>query len=433
MELTFRMQDFIRGDILQSLSAQFPFELLDSNRLKEGKVQRDRIYNQENTLLTMLTAAFQEDKSLENSVQVFSEIFHNRSEQLKSEESIRLQAQREADKDNKGKIGRPKSYKPKLAKSKSRDISLNTAAYSKARKRLDIGLVQEVFKHSSQCGQPVLWHGLETYIGDGTYFQMQDTLALRSKYFVKENDGAYPQGLLETFVRQGSGQIAYFKIGTRHQSELELYVDLIKELKPGSLLLADDLYSCYAIFSLAIQRGVHLIVPGKRKRSYSVIKEIAPGDQIVELKKKDLPRWWDKSFEIPDKLTMRRISYNSPIDGAEMVLYTTILDENVPKTDFITKYITRWDVEISIREIKTLMGLNIARGKSEEMVFKEMLIGLTAYNMARNLIAKAVDNTGFPPQEHIFQKFLEANKTVLIDKKGRVYSRWSTGRHGKVD
>jgi len=41
---------------------------------------------------------------------------------------------------------------------------------------------------------------------DGTYFKMQDTPALRKKYFVKQGDTAYPQGLLQAIIRKGSGQ-----------------------------------------------------------------------------------------------------------------------------------------------------------------------------------------------------------------------------------
>jgi len=34
----------------------------------------------------------------------------------------------------------------------------------------------------------------------------------------------------------------------------------------------------------------------------------------------------------------------------------------------------------------------------------------------------------FPPKEDFIYKFYTNNKAILIDKKGRVYNRWSTGR-----
>ena len=37
-------------------------------------------------------------------------------------------------------------------------------------------------------------------------------------------------------------------------------------------------------------------------------------------------------------------------------------------------------------------------------------------------------NLPFSPKEDFIYKFYTNNKAILIDKKGRVYNRWSTGR-----
>ena len=129
---------------------------------------------------------------------------------------------------------------------------------------------------------------------------------------------------------------------------------------------------------------------------------------------------------------MRRISYQLPIDvKKEHVLYSTIIDEKINKIDIILKYTTRWDIEITIREIKTIMGINIARSKTEDMMFKEMTVALTAYNMIRKIIAQSVDETDFSSQSNIFYEWIEANQDILVDKKGRVYHHWSPGRYGQ--
>jgi hypothetical protein len=273
---------------------------------------------------------------------------------------------------------------------------------------------------------------MKAYNTDGTYCQMQDSEELRKKYYVKEGDGSYPQLLLQGIVQQGTGQIICFEVGTRHQSELELIAKQIGQLPKGSLLLADDLYNSYAIFAMIQRQGCHLIVPGKRDRAYKVIEKIADGDQIVELSR-NIPKWWQEDWELPQKLLMRRITFMSPADGeTEWVQYTTLLDKRITKADIIAKYLTRWDIEITIREIKTLMDINVIRSKSEDMVLKEVTIALTAYNMMRKIIAKSVEETDLSPQENIIQEFFEANKAVLIDKKGRIYNRWSPGRYGQA-
>jgi len=435
LNLSMQLQNLIHTDLLQEISNEFPFELIEGRRNKAGTKKRDRIFNDGNTLLTMLVTAVNEDKSLKKSVSTFKQIFESRGEHILKKEMEELEKERLTDVAIDKKMGRPKLYQSQLPKSKTQPISDNTAAYTKARQRLEYTSVQKVFDYSKEFTGigPSLWHGMEAYNSDGTYCQMQDSEELRKKYYIKKGDNSYPQLLLQGIVKQGTGQIVCFEVGTRHQSELELIAKQIGQLPKNSLLLADDLYNSYAIFAIIQRQGCHLIVPGKRERAYKVIEKIADGDEIVELSRGNIPKWWNQDWELPPKLLMRRITFLSPADGkTEWVHYTTLLDKQITKADIIAKYVTRWDIEITIREVKTLMDINIVRSKSENMVFKEITIALTAYNMVRKIIAKSVEQTDLSPQEDLIQEFFEANKTILIDKKGRVYNRWSPGRYGQV-
>ena len=441
LPISLELQTIMRTDLLRNIDTGFPFELIEIHgSLENKKATRDRVFNIENTLLTMLMSAFNEDKSLKQSVNTFKEVFELKGAQLKEKETLALQQIKEKHRLSCGepkRRGRPSLYISRLPKSKVKEVSDNTAAYAKARGRLDIGLVKKVFAYSTDFKElnAKKWHGMHVAVTDGTYFQMQDTEELRKKYYVKEGDNAYPQGLLRTILWQGGGQVLDFEIGTRHQSELELVKPLIEKLPTGNLLLADDLYSTYAIFCLIQKKGCHIIVPGKRERNYKVIKKFSDGDQIVELCKTSKPAWLSKAEwqQLADKITMRRISYASlENENEERVLYTTITNEKIKKEEIILKYTTRWDIEITIREIKTIMGINIARSKTEDMVVKEITIALTAYNMIRKIIAKSVEQTDFSPQSHFLQKCFKADQGLLVDKKGRVYQRWSTGRYGKT-
>ena len=192
--------------------------------------------------------------------------------------------------------------------------------------------------------------------------------------------------------------------------------------------------STYYHFCLIHEQQCHMIVPGKRDRKYKVIDTICDNDQIVEISKTVRPDYvsqadWDK---LPKNILLRRICYDYPTkNGMESsVLYTTILDKTISAADIVAKYTMRWDIEISIREIKTLMDINILRSKSRDMLFKELITALTAYNMVRKIIAESADQVGFPPQNDIFQKCSPFGRNVLLDKKGRVFFKWSPGRYG---
>jgi len=59
-------------------------------------------------------------------------------------------------------------------------------------------------------------------------------------------------------------------------------------------------------------------------------------------------------------------------DVPEELLFLQCYDEL--KGDIQMLYLTRWDIEVSIREIKTIMDINILRSKTPEMLKKEVNI-----------------------------------------------------------
>jgi hypothetical protein len=401
---------------------------------------RDKVYTPSRTALSMIFTGVQEDKSLQNTVNIFNEKYENECKILRQRESeLLLKIKEEASK-QKRKRGRPEQYKSKIPKSKSRLLSDSTVAYTKARNRLPKELLRFIFEQTSQPRglKEESWHGLRTFITDGTYCQLQDTPEIREKYPPVENNGMFPQSLLQVFIRQGSGQIHDYALGSRKMSELELVLPMIKKLQAGDLLLADDLYNTYYHFSLIQQQKAHIIVPGKRDRNYTVKKVIAPGDETVKIRKpKKKPDYVSKQEweNLPKEILLRRISYTYPtVKGLQTaILYTTIPDESIEKTEIILKYTKRWDIEICIREIKTLMDINVLRAKSPDMLEKELTASLIAYNFVRNMIAGSVEDTDFSPQRNIFYECTPSNCTLLLDKKGRVFNRWSTGRTRKTE
>jgi hypothetical protein len=438
LQLTEQINELMRNDLTGIFKFLYPIEQIKKFRKNDNK--RDRVFNDETTLLTMLITALQEDKSLQNSVNIYAEIHNRNIENIRKSIDEAISKEREKDQSEGKKRGRPKTYNPRIAKSKLKEISTNTGSYTTAKQRLSDDLINLVFEESTDFDKLTVikqWKGMDVVITDGTYLQMQDSKELRELYDVKSESGeykaSYPQGLLQVVIEQGSGAIKHFELGNRHISELELITKILPKIKKGTLILADDLYSCYTLFYLIQSYGLEIIVPGKRVRKYKVIKKIGQGDEIVELSKKENPKWLSKEINIPSTLLMRRLEFEDPLNpGREYVLYTTMLEASFSKTDIVAKYFTRWDIEISIREIKTLMDINVVRSKKADLVMKELITTFIAYNFIRKIIASTTKNSGFSPQGNIIQKFLEAGKTVLMDKKGRIYSRWSPGRNSKI-
>jgi hypothetical protein len=439
LKLSVQIKDLLKTDLSHVFSEDIPVNLIENIAREVMSGSRERVFTPCNTILTMLLSATQEDKSLQNGLNMFKTVFEHNSKKVLQIEAEQLHQEKTQDNSLKKNPGRPKKYQSRLPKSYRKPLCQNTAGYSTARKKLDISLVQTVYEHSTEfgCLDKELWHGMKTYITDGTYVQLQDTEDIKSQYAVTGQESSYPQALLQVLIRQGSGQISQFSTGSRHQSELTLVIPMIKKLEENNLILADDLYNTYYHFCLLRLQKCHIIVPGKRVRNHRVIRKISENDQIVEISKTNCPDYVSKEEwkSLPDTILLRRISYTYPTkNGWEpAILYTTILDDKISAAEIVTKYTMRWDIEISIREIKTIMDINVLRSKSREMLFKELIISLTAYNLIRKVIAKSADKVGFFPQKDIFQEYSPFGRTVLLDKKGRVFFKWSPGRYGYVD
>lgn len=432
LAISSKIQEFKLGNVIGLLEKEFPSSFL--TLLKDSNSGRNRIFTVHNTLLTMMLTATQQDKTLKNSVDLYYVIHQQQKEQRRAELQHRARKQQELDQTmSVKKAGRPKKYEVHLPKSLENDISLNTAAYSKARERVPVSLTQELFEASrikEAENNYTHWHGYRVLIGDGTYVQMQDTEMIRKEYEVKHHgvgsDG-YPQALLEVLIERGTGQLSCFRLANRHTSELPLLYEMIDELPCGTLLLLDDLYNCFEVIAKCRRKGIELVIPAKRERGYELVETLSAGDEIIRIKTPKNRSKWLENNEKADTFLLRRICCKSP-EGKEYVLHTTILNREIGKEEIQMLYLSRWDIEISIREVKTIMDVNILRSKTPDMALKELAISLAAYNLIRKIIYASIKNLPFSPKEDFIQKFYTSNQDILIDKTGRVYNRWSTGR-----
>ncbi len=71
-------------------------------------------------------------------------------------------------------------------------------------------------------------------------------------------------------------------------------------------------------------------------------------------------------------------------------LFTTLLDAvEYPVEEIGSLYLHRWEIEVRFRDIKTTMGMDMLRTKSPEMIRKELMMHMVAYNILRLLMLKS--------------------------------------------
>lgn len=147
-------------------------------------------------------------------------------------------------------------------------------------------------------------------------------------------------------------------------------------------------YNCDAIFRLS-QARKNEIERGRRK-PLSSFESIEIWHK-PSIRPKGLSQ--DEFAQLPKNLTIRIIKYYIPSPGyrtKQVVLATTLLDSKVyPPTKIMGLYGQRWEVELDLKHLKTTLGMDTLRGKTPEMVRKEIYAHLLAYNLLRTVMWEA--------------------------------------------
>ncbi|HKI19903.1 MAG TPA: transposase [Isosphaeraceae bacterium] len=87
----------------------------------------------------------------------------------------------------------------------------------------------------------------------------------------------------------------------------------------------------------------------------------------------------------------------------ERIAVTSILDASIDGGQLGDLYERRWDGEIDIRSIKSVMQMEFLRCKTPEMVHKEIWAHLLAYNLLRTAMAVAAEENGIEPRQVSFK------------------------------
>jgi len=413
-------------------------EIIEEYKKQDSKKYRERIYGLNEVLNGMLYQALNDDKSEQNAVMFIAENYNHLRREI---ETIQAIAESFEDNEPVRRRGRPRSNKIKIQKSKLKEISLNTSSYDEARQRFPLELSELIFK----CVVPnlkekQLWYGHEVFIADGSTSKTVDTAELRSYFMPKQDSNPQPLPImrLEILIDLYGGYIADVEIDNYNSSEGRMFRRMTPRISEQSILLADDLYSGYGHIAFCQSKGINIITQGKHKRNEKVEQKYSDNDEIVEWKEYRKPTWYLEGDILPPTLRVRRISYKDPEHPDKMVyLYTTLLDAQKYKaSDILALYLCRWDIEIGLKEIKTILNMEYLRGKTVDMVMKEVYTYLILYNIIRIMMVETIGNNKADFFSH--GKALQGSSSILkaessyVDRLGRSYARKSPGRNGII-
>jgi hypothetical protein len=303
-----------------------------------------------------------------------------------------------------------------------RPCSARTGAYCQARKRLPEAFFSGVTRHAGRAleagADPKwLWKGRRVYIYDGSHASMPDTPENQAEYPQPDTQKpglGFPLARLAAVFSLASGAVLDLAIGRyagKGQSELGLLRKLWDLFRPGDVVLGDRLMCAWTEMVILKRRGVDSVCRLTSHRTYDFRRgrRLGQGDHVVEWPKPPKPRTADRAVydELPASLTVREARVRVEQAGfrsRSLVVVTTLLDSDAVTAEELGRlYRERWNAELDLRSLKRTMQMDVLRGKTPDLVRKEIWAHVLAYNLVRAVMARAAAERGAEPRSISFK------------------------------
>ena len=239
-------------------------------------------------------------------------------------------------------------------------------------------------------------------IVDGTTLSMPDTPGnqqSRPQPSTQKEGLGFPCLKLTGVFSLAGGGLEDYAAGTLHQHESVLFRRLWDHLEKGGVMLGDGGFCPYGALAGLSRRGIDSVLRlhPARKTSFREGRRLGDDDRLVTWNKPQRTEAWSREEweALPGSLSLRLIRLQVSTPGfrtREVTLVTTLTDAKACPADAIRAlYAQRWEVELHFHQIKILLGLDILRGKSPELIGRETLMHLIAYNLIRLLMQQAAN------------------------------------------
>jgi hypothetical protein len=286
-----------------------------------------------------------------------------------------------------------------------------TRAVTKARDRIGSAPMERVFGRSAtewvSQTEGLVVHGLRVKATDGSTMKTPDTKKNSRRFGrpgVSRGRAAYPQARIVTIADVGTRLIEAAQCAPYRKAEIHMARDLVGEIAPKSLILLDSGLMAYDLLWGIHKRDAHFIARIGKHVKPKVVRELGPGDAIVEVKVRSYHR--RRHPEMPTRWTLRMITYR-PENADEDIRLVTDLGEDTEFTrdELVALYHDRWEQETIFDELKTHLcdcaTVNrpvVFRSKTPERVMQELWGLLIAYNVLRKTMCEAAREKNGDPR-----------------------------------
>ena len=225
---------------------------------------------------------------------------------------------------------------------KSSAGSSSSAAYTKARQRLEPKTIRSIGDHlidrlEARVQPSQLWLGRRVRVVDGTTVSMPDSPENQEKYpqpSSQKSGCGFPQMRVVGLFSLATGALLDFAKSSIHVHESILFGQLMSILKIGDIVLADRGFCSFHAFWKMSQAGIDALMRlnGVRKVDFRKGKKLGPNDRLIAWKKPaQRPKGCtqEEYDALPASMILRHIRLTVSARGHRtqtITLVTTLLD-----------------------------------------------------------------------------------------------------------
>ena len=287
-------------------------------------------------------------------------------------------------------------------------VSENNGGYCRVRRRLPLSWPRSIFEFTRTPAKLSTrrrwrWHGHRVIVVDGTSARLPDTSDNQNEWPQPKTQKAgcgFPVIHILAAFNLDTACLEHYAIDKLYTSERAMFRAMRGCMNKGDVLLGDRGFCGFAEFHELMKLGVHSVMRKHSRLGVSLktLRRISKTERIVTWYRTAVPSKGytrDEWKALPKTMTVREIQVTVKQSGfrtKSYTLLTTLRDTRRYTTeDFATLYRRRWQVELRFDEIKTHMGMVELHCKSPEMVQRELLMFLIAYNLIRLTMLKAAE------------------------------------------
>jgi hypothetical protein len=311
------------------------------------------------------------------------------------------------------------------------ELSSNSGAYSRARKRLKTQVAEDfadrVFQ-TLQSTAPPSWQGRRVFMVDGTTLSLTSSDVLRKAFPPASNQyGRSVWPILHCVVAHDLASGCALRpetgamYGSKAAGEVSLALKLLPRIPPQSVLLADRNFGVFGFVHAAHQAGHDTVTRLTKSRFEALIRKarrIDPQQWELDWKPTAADRRTHPSLpaDAQVKISIHAVP-TQDAEGKDFTLWIATTLE-VPGEALGEFYRLRQNVETDIRDVKVSLKMSQLRGRSAEMLSKELALGMVAYNLVVQIRRLAAARGDIQPRRLSFTgSWTLVNSLILRPRK----------------